>query len=53
MKTTTGTEKSRSIKERGITKMTDIIKRAVDKVVQIYMENDYDYVVSLAKAGKK
>lgn len=33
--------------------MTDIITRSVNKVVQMYMKNDYDYVVSLAKAGKK
>ena len=29
------------------------MEKIVDKVVQLYMENDYDYVVSLAKAGKE
>jgi spore coat polysaccharide biosynthesis protein SpsF (cytidylyltransferase family) len=27
------------------------MEKIVDKVVQLYMENDYDYVVSKAKAG--
>lgn len=29
------------------------MEKIVDKVVQLYMENDYDYIVSLAKAGKE
>ncbi len=29
------------------------MEKIVDKVVQLYMENDYDYVVSKAKAGSK
>ena len=28
------------------------MEKIVDKVVQLYMENDYDYIVSLVKAGK-
>ena len=33
--------------------MTEEMKKAINKAIQIYMENDYDYVVSLAKAGKE
>lgn len=29
------------------------MEKIVDKVVQLYMENDYDYIVSLVKAGKE
>mgnify|MGYP001398906419 CR=1 FL=1 len=33
--------------------MTDEIKKAINKAIQIYIENDYNYIVSLAKAGKE
>lgn len=33
--------------------MKKTVKSTADKVIQIYMENDYEYVVSKAKAGSK